>query len=457
MSRRLAVVVLSGTLVLAGCRSQAPALPPAEPVVATPAPAEPTPTPPAATQPLAAAEVHLFSGDTIVSLDGPIPVGTPAARVRFAFPAPADRQAAEAAVATQLRGRSPKLEWQDDQRLWVTIDMTYGDVTLETGTGKLTLVAPPSATPRWFHYIPSTDEGHPFSGASICGLFTEGSADPEGGRSLLLWAQQPTNHGPDYVPVLLHQGQPQVLPYVYLGIQPRFYGWLRHTDGLVLSGNGTVKTVDMLGNVLRQTSFTGDDALHGGAVSRKSGLTALFVSRKDQEIHLLIFNPANGHQDDLGAVGRRQGTPGGDASAYQWIDADWSADDRQIAFSLDGKLFRFDLATAKPGLVADGYARPRFSPKTAGQILAESDGDSAILSSEGKVLHSLPGKNWFWHLSGEALDRSAPMEPGTPAYDKPVTNYRLADRRLMERGRGLVIGHAILPPSSSRLLTLTKN
>jgi|GEM_PF-6816778 len=457
MSRRLTIVVLSGTLMLAGCRSQAPAPPPAEPVTAAPAPAEPVPTPPAAANSLAAAEVHLFSGDSIVSLDGPVPVGTPAARVQLAFDTPAGRQSVESAVTAQLQKRPVAFAWQDDRTLWATIDMAYGDVTLDAGAGKLTLIAPPCATPRWFTYIPSTDEGHPFSGAGICGLFTEGSADPKPGMSLLLWARQPTNHGPDFSPVLLHQGQPRVLPFAYLGIHPRFYGWLRHTDGLVLGGNGTVRTVDMMGNVLRQTSYTGDDALHGGAVSRRSGLTALFVSGKDPEIHLLIFDPANGHQDDLGAVGRRQGTPGGDAFPYQWIDADWSPDDQRIAFSMGGKLYSFDLQVRKLNEVATGYTRPRFSPNSAGQILAESGPDSAILSPEGKALHSLPGKNWFWHLSGEALDRSAPMEPGTPAYDKPVTNYRLSDRRLMERGRGLVIGHAILPPSSSQLVTLTKN
>ncbi|HYF92787.1 MAG TPA: hypothetical protein VD969_11140 [Symbiobacteriaceae bacterium] len=314
--------------------------------------------------------------------------------------------------------------------------------------------AEPCVTPRWFAYTPATDEGHPFSGAQVCGLFTEGSADPVSGMMLLLWEQRPAEYGFEFAPILV-RGVEERLPFTYSSLHPRFYGWLRHTDGFVFGGNQTVKAVSIDGQVLRDYPLPEGGALHGGAVSRRSGLVALFVSGLDAGVRLIVWNPETGEQTDYGAVAERKGVGGSEAFPYQWIDADWAPDDQQVAFTIAETLYLFDLSSKQQTKVASGYTRPRFSPANRTQILAETAENSVILDPAGRVLHNLPGHNWFWHLSGEALDRSAPAGAnGRPPYDGWVTNYRLSDGRILQRGKGLVIGHAILPPANSRLVTL---
>jgi hypothetical protein len=171
--------------------------------------------------------------------------------------------------------------------------------------------------------------------------------------------------------------------------------------------------------------------LIGGAISTRSGLVALFQPAANGQVQLVTWNPDAGVETNYGPVA---------ASATGQVEASWSADESQLVFTANGELRRFEFATRKVVAIAKGYHRPAFSPARPDQIYAENEADAVILNPEGKVLHNLPGQGWFWHPSGLALDRSAPPQNGHPPYDLWITNYRLSDRRLQQRGKGVVIG-----------------
>jgi hypothetical protein len=408
----------------------------------------------------------------VIGLTGAIPVaGEFGASATFRFTAPMNREAVEKAVTAMLGGDVRRLTWADDDReVRADFVLVPGQtVTLKpdglpdrwgrpAGPGpSLVLKGVPMAAVRHLTYIPETDEAHPFTGDQMPDVFVEGLPSE---RNLLLWAMNETGHGvgPEYKPFLVVEGKIKALPLSLVQTQPRFYGWMRDQQGVVVAGDGEVIAYDLTGKELRRFSRAG--ALHGGAVSGKSGLVALLVSSdQDNQVRLVVWNPETGEQQDYGPIEPRRGERGLDFFAWQWVDADWAPDDSEIALAayLPGSkpgatLYRFTLATGQLKPVAEGYKAPHFSPAGTGLLLAERTApgeNSVILSPDGKVQHELPGQGWVWHRSGQALDRGM----GTNC-EAAIQNYRLSDHRLMERGRGVVLGH-IDGPGSSSLVTLT--
>jgi hypothetical protein len=358
---------------------------------------------------------------------GYVAVATPGATVTFRFTVPMDRAAVERFVALEVP--EPRMTWLNDLELRVEVPLKAGQIVkLDSvgmpdrwgrkigNTAPLVLKAFPQVSMRRFAYDPETGEAHPFTGEQIPGIFTEGAPNPNDGWPMLLWGEG--------CPFLVG-GQIRLL--VCGQLPPLFYGWMPDGERIIYTDDRIVMVLDLSGKLA--ASYKGP--LTGGAISPRSGHVALFQPSADGQVHLVAWNPDTGAETDYGPVA---------AGVTGRVEASWSPDESQIVFTANGELRRFEFATRKVAAIANGYHRPVFSPARPDLIYAENEADAVILSPEGKVLHNLPGQGWFWHPSGLALDRSAPPQNGQPPYDLWITNYRLSDRRLQLRGKGVVIG-----------------
>lgn len=402
-----------------------------------------------------------------------------------------DRARVEEAVTASLpKGVHARYTWQDEDReVRLEVTMPRGAIVVLNPAGlpdrwgrkveagpAISVVSVPEVTIRRFTYDPATDEAHPFSWHQVPGVFAEGVTHPDGSDRMLLMAQGLSNQGPTYRAYLLGDGVPGDPTLRPVGDQvhslyPRFYGWLPD-GGMVLAGDNKAKAYAPDRTPLREFPLPEAGYLHGGAVNPANGRVALFVSDKftagtPGEMRLVIWDPATGEVKEHGVMEPRRGTPGGDAFAWQWVEAAWAPDGKSLYFATfwpwkyeESALYRLDLANGgAPQRMATGYRRPIPSPVGNGLVLVDRTdrSGSVILGPDGQVAHTLPAHTWHWHLSGEALDGGAPgVVPDLP-YTQTVLYYRLADKRLIQRGIGLVLGHGPGPGNSSlMLLVLTQ-
>lgn len=486
LSRAL-ILGLGAVLLAAGCGArQAPPRTADVPAPVQAAPAEPGPAPAPPEEPLTGS-AHLVHGNALPGMGGPTPVaGSFTALLRFS--APMDRAKAEEAVRASFgRGIEARLTWQNEDkelRLEVTLAreavLTLDPAGLPDRAGRkaqggpaLSLVGVPEVIIRRLTYIPATDEAHPFSWHQVPGVFGEGAVHPESADQLLLLGQRHTSQGLVYRAFMADAGTPRPRPLgdEFHSLYPLFYGWV--PEGVVLAGDNKLKAYSTDGKLLREFPLPEGGYLHGGAVHQRTGLVAAFVSDKftagvEADMRLVIWNSATGEVREHGVLEKRRGTPGSDAFAWQWVDASWAPDGTRLYYAIylqwkkddQSSLYRIDLATGgKPQLVATGYRGPVVSPAGNGQVLvhkADRSG-SAILGPDGRVAHTLPFRVWHWHLSGEALDGSVPPIAGGLEFHEHVLNYRLSDKRIQQRGIGLIIGHGPGPGGSSLIsLVLTQ-